>query len=146
VKWHEEYGEKLDLNKYKKEFTLKVLASVQERMKTLNEFNDLTYYFYSKPLIDKEKLSAFSGSLDKAKEIVTKYLDFYKEISDENWTKEYLDKVSHEKLIDFGYKPKEAFMTLRYATCGVEFTPGLFDVFNLIGKKEILERLEAVLK
>jgi glutamyl-tRNA synthetase len=146
VKFHEEYLEKLDLDKYGNEFNIKVLSLVQERLKTLAEFNDLSSYFYTKPSIDTTKLSEFSGSLEKAKEIIKNYLELYKSISDEDWTKDNLDKVSHEQLEKFNYKPKEAFMTLRYATCGVDFTPPLFDVFNLIGKKEIVSRLEDYLK
>ncbi len=146
VKWYEQYSEKLDLDKYGNEFNLKVLSLVQERLKTLAEFNDLTYYFYSKPSIDNGKLSEFSGSLEKAKEIIKNYLELYNSISDGEWNKDNLDKVSHEYLEKFNYKPKEAFMTLRYATCGVDFTPPLFDVFNLIGKKETISRLESSLK
>lgn len=146
VKWHEGYLEKLDLDKYGKEFNLKVLSLVQERLKTLAEFNDLTSYFYNKPSIDGNKILEFSGGLEKAKEIIKNCLELYKNISDEDWNKDNLDKVSHEYLEKFNYKPKEAFMTLRYATCGVDFTPPLFDVFNLIGKKEIVSRLEVSLK
>lgn len=146
VKFHEKYLEKLDLDKYGNVFNLKVLSLVQDRLKTLAEFNDLTNYFYTKPSIDSAKLSEFSGSIDKAKEIIKNYIDLYNSISDEDWTQDNLDKVSHEHLEKFNYKPKEAFMTLRYATCGVDFTPPLFDVFNLLGKKETISRLEDSLK
>ncbi|MFZ2663780.1 MAG: glutamate--tRNA ligase [Patescibacteria group bacterium] len=146
VRWYEEYSEELDLNKYGKEFNLKVLDLVKERIKTLAEFNDLTSYFYKKPSFDNNKLLEFSGSLEKAREIIKNYLELYKSISDKDWNKDNLDKLSHEYLGKYSYKPKEAFMTLRYATCGVDFTPSLFDVFNLIGKEEIINRLEDSLK
>ncbi|NMB91373.1 glutamate--tRNA ligase [candidate division WWE3 bacterium] len=146
VLWHERYLEKMDFGKYKKEFSLKVLDLVKERMKTLAEFNDLTSYFYFKPFVDKSKFIEFSVSLDKAKEIIKNYLDLYRNIPSEEWTKDNLDKLSHEYLSKYNYKPKEAFMTLRYATCGVSFTPPLFDVFNLIGKEETTSRLEDSLR
>lgn len=146
VKWHEDYGEKLDLEKFGKEFSLRVLSLIQERIKKLNEFNDLSIYFYNKPLVGNDKLLEFSGSLEKAKEIIKNYLELCENVPDDKWERDYLDKISHEQLEKFNYKPKEAFMTLRYATCGVDFTPPLFDVFNLIGKKETIERLKVVLR
>jgi glutamyl-tRNA synthetase len=143
--WHKEFGVKMESGKFGKEFDLKVLSLIQERMKTLAEFNDLSSYFYNKPNVNSKKLADFSGSLEKSKEIIKTYLAVYENISDGAWEKDDLDKVSHEKLVECNYKPKEAFMTLRYAVCGTEFTPPLFDVFNLIGKKETVERLKSVL-
>lgn len=143
--WHKEFNVKMESGKFGKVFDLKVLSLVQERLKTLDEFNDITSYFYNKPDVTSEKLSEFSENLDKSKDIIKNYLSEYEQISDEDWKKDYLDKVSHEKLLEWNYKPKDAFMTLRYAVCGSEFTPPLFDVFNLIGKKETIERLKSVL-
>lgn len=143
--WYEENGGNMIKGAFGKEFDIKVLGLIQERMKTLNEFNDLSSYFYSAPLVEKEKLNEISGGADKTKEIIEKFLGVYEQISDKEWEVEPLDKLSHEKLGEWGYKPKEAFMTLRYAVSGVEFTPPLFDVFNLIGKKETIDRLRSVL-
>ncbi len=140
--WHEEFGVKMEYGKLGKEFDLKVLSLVQERMRTLAEFNDITSYFYNRPAVDSGKFADFSG---KYKDIIKNYLGVYEQIPDNDWKKDTLDKISHEKLSEWDYKPKEAFMTLRYAVCGTEFTPPLFDVFNLIGKKETLERLKAFL-
>ncbi len=142
VGWHKEYAKKLDLEKFGKEYNLKVLALIKERMKKLSEFNDLSSYFYERPKIDKKVAEKFSGSLDKAREIIKNYLNVYENVSDENWSTENLDKISHEKLEEFLYKPKEAFMTLRYIVTGQESTPPLFDVFNLLGKKETINRLK----
>ena len=140
--WHEEFGVKMEYGKFGKEFDLKVLSLVQERMRTLAEFNDVTSYFYNRPVVDSAKFADFS---EKYKEIIKNYLGVYEHISDDEWEKDTLDKISHEKLPEWDYKPKEAFMTLRYAVCGTEFTPPLFDVFNLIGKKETIDRLKVVL-
>ncbi|MFH1899057.1 MAG: glutamate--tRNA ligase [Patescibacteria group bacterium] len=143
--WHKEFGVKMECGKFGKNFDLKVLSLVQERMKTLVEFNDISSYFYTKPNVDSKKLAVFSENLEKYKDIIKNYLGIYEHISEDAWKKNDLDKISHEKLLEWDYKPKEAFMTLRYAVCGTEFTPPLFDVFNLIGKKETVERLKSVL-
>jgi len=143
--WYEEYDKKLDIGKCGRDFNLKVLKLVQERMKTLNEFNDLTSYFYKRPDIDKGEVGKFASGKEKSKEMIKNYLAVYKGILDKNWDKDNLDKISHEKLSEFGYQAKDAFMTLRYVVCGKEYTPPLFDVFNLLGKKEVIERLESVI-
>lgn len=141
--WYKEHSKiKPKFNKSTEAFNLKVLELVRERMKKLSEFNDLSEYFYEKPKIDKDVAIKFSGNKDRTKEIVDNFLSVYENISSENWNIEYLDKISHEKLTEFSYKPKEAFMTIRYVVTGKEYTPPLFDVLGLIGKDEVIGRLK----
>ncbi len=148
IKWDKEFGEKNEhqIGSSDMVYNLKVLSLIQERMKKLSEFNDLSYYFFKRPVVKIEGVERFSGDKVKTKEIVRNYLSAYENILDEDWNSENLDKLSHDKLGEWGYKPKEAFMTLRYVVTGVDFTPPLFDVFNLIGKKETIERLEIFLE
>lgn len=141
-KWHEEYSKKLDLKEFSREYCLKSLELVRERMKKLSEFNDITSYFYERPKIDKKFVEKFSGSVERAREIIKNYLETFENISSENWNIDYLDKISHEKLEEFSYKPKEAFMTIRYVVTGHESTPPLFDVLGLLGKKETIDRMK----
>ena len=110
-------------------------------MKKLSEFNDLSEYFYEKPKVDKDAVIKFSENKDRAKEIIDNFISVYENVSSENWNIEYLDKISHEKLTEFSYKPKEAFMTIRFVVTGKDHTPPLFDVLGLIGKDEVLDRL-----
>lgn len=142
VKWNEEYSKKLNFEKYGKEYNLKILELVRERMKKLSEFNDLSLYFYEKPKIDKKVAEKFAGDSKRAHEIVDNFIKVYESISNENWNIKDLDEISHSKLEEFSYKPKEAFMTMRYIVTGCESTPPLFDVFGLIGKGETIERLK----
>lgn len=141
-KWHKEYSKELKLDNFSYEYNLKILEMIRERMKTLSEFNDLSSYFYKKPKIEKETAKKFTGDISRSKEIIKNYLDTYENISSENWNIDYLDKISHDKLEEFSYKPKEAFMTIRYVVTGCEFTPPLFDVLGVIGKKETIERMK----
>ncbi len=144
-KWNREYSEEAGTEflagKSDIEFNMKVLNLVRERMKRLDEFNDLVSYFYKKPEIDKKFAEKFSGDSKKAREIIANFTEAYEEISNEDWTVENLDKISHSKLEEFSYSPKEAFMTIRYVVTGQESTPPLFDVLALLGKKETIDRL-----
>jgi glutamyl-tRNA synthetase len=140
--WYKEYSkDKPKFSKSTEPFNLKVLDLVRERMKKLSEFNDLSEYFYEKPKVDKDAVIKFSENKDRAKEIIDNFISVYENVSSENWNIEYLDKISHEKLTEFSYKPKEAFMTIRFVVTGKDHTPPLFDVLGLIGKDEVLDRL-----
>jgi len=140
--WHKEYSKDLEIKGFSHEYNLKILEMIRERMKTLSEFNDLSSYFYNKPKIEKDTVKKFTGNMDRAKEIIHNFLEVYENISSENWNIDYLDKISHDKLEEFSYKPKEAFMTIRYVVSGREFTPPLFDVLGVLGKKETVERMK----
>jgi glutamyl-tRNA synthetase len=140
--WHKKYSKELEIKGFSHEYNLKILEMIRERMKALSEFNDLSSYFYKKPKIDKSAVEKFSGNKDRAKEIIHNYLKTYEDISSENWNIDYLDKISHDKLEEFSYKPKEAFMTIRYVVSGREFTPPLFDVLGVLGKKETIDRMK----
>jgi len=111
-------------------------------MKKLSEFNDITFYFFDEPRIDKKIAEKFSGDSKRAHEIIDNFIEVYKNIPTEKWNVADLDIISHEKLAEFSYKPKEAFMTIRYVTTGCDSTPPLFDVLGLLGKEETLKRLK----
>ena len=142
VKWHKEYSKELNLKNSTNDRDLKILELVRERMKKLSEFNDISFYFYEKPKIDKNIAEKFSGDSKRAHEIIDNFIKVYENISSENWNVKDLDEISHAKLEEFSYKPKEAFMTMRYVVTGCESTPPLFDVFGLIGKEETISRLK----
>ena len=125
---------------------LLILDLIKERMKVLSEFNLLTGYFFNEPAIDKELLISFTESEQRSNEIISNFLDFYNSISASDWNKEFLDVKSHELLAKYGYKPKEAFMSLRIAVTGDKATPPLFDVLAVLNKETVVNRLSKVLK
>lgn len=115
-----------------------VLFLVQERLKTLNEIPELVGYFYETPVIDLDLLKKYS---ENTADILNKFIELFESIED--WSLENLDKLSHDALEKFGYKPKEAFMTLRVAVSGKTATPPLFDMLEAIGKTETVTRLKS---
>jgi len=123
-----------------KEKNIKIISMVQERMKKLSEYPYLTEYFFKQPDIDSNLLNKFAK--DKTSKILENYLELYRNVKEVNWHEKYLDSISHELLESGGYKPKEAFMTIRIAISGRGATPPLFDVLEVLGKEETLSRLE----
>jgi glutamyl-tRNA synthetase len=123
-------------------FDKKVLSLVQERMRTLSEFNDLVDFFYKTPLIDSELLVKQAGDYQKSKDILNNFYELFMNVPTQDWISTELDRISHEILAKFNYKPKEAFMTLRVALTGITTTPPIFDILEVLGKDESLKRIK----
>ena len=124
---------------------LTIVELVKERMRTLSEFKSLTHYFFENPSVDRELLVKQTKDAEFTKAILTNYISFYESMAEDTWKKEFLDSASHSKLVEFGYRPKEAFMTIRVAVTGETATPPLFDVLEVLGKKTTLTRLRFAL-
>jgi glutamyl-tRNA synthetase len=144
-KWSKEWDVELRISG-NDEFNIKVISLIKDRLKKISEFTMLTLYFYEKPDPEVDLIIKFSGDLSKAKELITKMLDLYEGINDKEWNTQFIDKRSHDLLEENSFKPKETFMTLRVSVTGQTATPPIFDILNLIGKKETIKRLKASLK
>lgn len=122
-------------------FNLKVLGLVQERMKTLSEFSNLTRYFFEEPELNKELVYKQTKDINISKEILHNYYKLYESIPNEMWNNEKLDLESHKLLQEHGYNPKDAFMTIRTAVTGETATPPLFNTMELLGKPTSIKRI-----
>jgi glutamyl-tRNA synthetase len=133
----------------------KLLPLVQERLKRLCQWDELTSYFHPGPLsFDAEFLrirkknkadgrelhppfevaSVLKEILEKAKK-----LELWQENQLESLVKEVFETLS-------GWKIPELFMFLRKATTGRMDTPPVFETLEIIGQKNCLERWEVALK
>jgi glutamyl-tRNA synthetase len=145
IKWGEKFNIELNgLSKSEKpkEFNLKVLALIKDRMKTLSDFNLLTGYFYSYPQVEKELLLSYTKDRERASDVLESFYEEYKNIDENNWALSNLEETNHRILESKKYLPKEAFMTIRVAVTGSTATPSLVEILELLGKKEIVSRIE----
>lgn len=145
--WAEKYEVMLPSKIATKEFNLKVLGLVQERLTKLSDFVGLAgyFYFFDDSIISRINVFEFIKDAPAGKELVLKFYGLYQSIPEASWTSSNLDKLSHEALETFGYKPKEAFMTLRLIITGEKATPPLFEVMEVLTKDEVLTRLSYAL-
>ena len=139
LSWSVKYEQDLGIDGYSHDYAIKVLALLQDRIKTLSEFSQLTGYFFGNLKQDKKIISRFTKSEQIAKNILN---DFYNVLSTVEYRKDVLDSECHRLIDQKGYKTKEAFMTLRLALTGVEATPHIFDVIEVLGKEETLKRIK----
>jgi glutamyl-tRNA synthetase len=121
------------------EFIVSVLDQVKNRMKLLTDFNDHASFYFEQPEIPTELLVSYTKDSERTEQILLNFISLYGEVS--SWDVEILEKKSHDALEQYGYSPKEAFMTLRVAITGQKATPPLFDILGLLGKDIVLTRL-----
>ncbi len=146
-KWASDYGVELGINadgendSEAKQKILRVVELVQERLKTLSDFPQFVSYFFTDPKVDSELAQSYAGA--KTAEIVTGFSELFTAV--EEWSSVQLDTVSHDFIAQKGYKPKEAFMTLRVVVSGVIATPPIFDTLEVLGKETVLHRLKSFL-
>src|SRR3989344_2557799 len=145
IVWEDKYNLEFKIQKFSKDYLLKVLELVHERLHVYKDIKELISYFFETPFVNKDLLLEKSKDPVSAADILSSYIKLYNEMNNSDWNKENLDKRSHELLTLKGYKPKEAFMTLRVALIGKEATPPLFDVLGLMEKQEVLDRLKSAL-
>ncbi len=125
----------------------KVLAVVQERLKTLCDLPVLTEYFFVRPkpdwsMMDENKqLKKLSCSdLAELLQITRKKLAGL-DTNEFNDT-EALQAKLNELLIETAQKPTTLFSTIRYALTWAPFSPGLPETMTILGQAETLARLD----
>lgn len=148
--WDElkKWSGKFDLYLHGKDADSKLIYSVldliKDRIKLLSEYNSLSHYFFEDPEIVKDSLYSYVSSAERGHEILE---GFYKMFSDlEKWDVQNCDTSAHSFIEEKGYKPKEAFMTLRIALTGETATPQIFDILGILGREAVLKRLNTALK
>jgi len=145
-KWAEKFNISLNMADRSDDYNIKVISLVKDRMKLLSDFSNLTGYFYKWDIVPKERVSEYTKDETKALEILVNFHERYLNIKEGEWVKDRIDEINHEIIKDKGYSPKEAFMTMRIVLTSSSATPSLVDITELLGKKEVLLRLEREIK
>jgi glutamyl-tRNA synthetase len=126
-----------------KEYLVKLVTLVKERVCFINEFWEQSYYFFKAP--DDYDPNALKKSWkDETPDIIYKINELIQKASPfnspaiENIVKEYTEKAG----IGFG----KVMNPLRILIVGSNFGPHLFDIMELLGKEEVIKRIENGLK
>ncbi|MBI2010368.1 MAG: glutamate--tRNA ligase [Candidatus Chisholmbacteria bacterium] len=120
----------------------KIIPLVKERLVTLADFESLTEFFYRDIKLTTKDLTEQSrhSAPDTAKALKQFTHDLEK-LSSSAWQTQKLDAVGHAILKSLSWSPRELFMTIRVAVTGKEATPPLFETMEVLGKKEVIKRL-----
>ena len=126
-----------------------ILKLSQERLKFLAELPELVEFFFQPPQITLPEVLELDKQLRKKLEIVTatKILGEVIEILNQNdFTVEKLESSLREYADKSEHSTGVIFKLIRIGTSGQLAAPPLFDTLHTLGKDEVLERLQTVLK
>lgn len=125
------------------EYLTKVIKLMQERARSIIDFVDFSKYFFTAPTEFDEKSKAKNWT-PEAKERLTELLPALK--ADEVWSHDSIEanvrKYAESKELSAG----KLIHPLRLAVSGVGMGPGLFELFEVIGKDEVINRIEKALE
>lgn len=120
----------------------KVLAIEQDRLNKLSEVGESNKFFFQDVDANKELLCWKNMTDEELKNSLEKSKNILESISEENWTRENLEKV----LMEESKENRGALLwPLRAALTGEQKSPSPFDVAWVLGKVESLKRVEKAL-
>ena len=122
---------------FEKAKQLEITLLVQDRIKTLSEFDSLAGFFYKSPKVNNRLLGKnYKDHLKKAIDVLSKFSKW----SLENINKSLMGIIEKEE-----FYTGEFFMDLRIAITGSKKTPPINESIEILGKSETITRLEKVL-
>jgi len=123
---------------------LAICVLVQERMKLLSEFDELTGFFFEREPYDPADLIPKKKDGQFAQEALTAAFDALKAVPD--WTAESLESALRELAEEKGCKRGQLYMPLRVATTCRRVSTPLFETMELLGRAECMERIEEAIR
>ena len=124
--------------------TPSMASSVKGRVEKMSEVGELVGFYFKLPKYDIELLKWKKGSVSDAVNHLKEGLEFIKEIPEDKFTKEFLEKEILGKL------PKESrgdvLWPMRVALSGNSVSPSPFEIMEALGKDESERRLNEVIE
>ncbi len=125
------------------EYTKKIMALEQERLKKLPEIGELTEFFFVDKLEYSSELLIWKKMTnEEVKKNLEKVYELLNKIPRENWTNDSIEDalISHIQAVEG--KVGEYLWPMRVALTGRKASPGPFDVAEVLGKEESLKRIK----
>lgn len=126
------------------EYLQQVIALLKDRVSRVPEFYELGYYFFRAPESYDEKTRKKAWK-QQTPELVKAYRDTIAELEDDRFEastlKQTLNDITEQHGVGFG----KLMLPVRLAVTGMGFGPDLFETQQLLGRQEVLERLDHAL-
>lgn len=120
------------------------LEQVKERAKLLKDTLNMIKFFYSAPAEYDVEIKQLKRVKEDLKEITMHMQDLIQIFEDDSsaWTHESWENGMRQIGDDLEHKHGDIFMALRVAIVGEPFSPPLFESLQILGKYEVLSRLD----
>ncbi len=129
-------------NNYDDDFLLSIISAMKERVTFVKDFIYNCKYFYEAPTTYDEKIVKKRWKDDSA-DLLKQFLEAVKQMKTND--KEEWEKILHEIVekneIGFG----RLIHPVRLAVSGVGVGPGAYELLQIIGKEEVIKRIEKAL-
>ncbi|MFH0864121.1 MAG: glutamate--tRNA ligase [Candidatus Gottesmanbacteria bacterium] len=136
------YSTAMVIQKTPPEKLKQIITLIQDRMRKLADFKELTDFFFNKPTVDLELLLA-----GKSKEDIEKVLGMtifrFEKINE--WTVKKIEQETLGAVSETGFKTGDYFMIIRVAITGLSATPPINETMEILGKDETIDRLKTAL-
>lgn len=135
----------IDMSSFDQSYVHRVVPVAQERMKLFNEAPDLIAYFfreneYNADLLCHEKMKV---TPDVAKQALEEAVAVLKDHAD--FTAASIKEVLIQVIAKLGFKNGQVLWPMRAALSQQQFSPGAFEMAEILGKEKTLERIEKAL-
>ena len=120
-------------------------ALIQERITFFPEAAKMFSYFYEEPKVKKDLILNEKQKVaeDKAAEYLSATIEALESIDEKKWNEETLKEILFDLVEKKKYKRGQILWPMRAALTGLPYSPGAFEVANLLGKKTSIDRLKA---
>jgi glutamyl-tRNA synthetase len=124
------------------DYLLKVINLVKDRLVLINDINEHAWYFFKQP--EEYDLNAVKPKwTDSKTELFHTYIAQLQQT--ENWNAADLETQFKALLTEKGFKIGDAMLPFRIMLVGGKFGPHVFDIAALLGKEEVIARIEKAL-
>ncbi len=129
------------------EYSKKIIALEQERLKKLSEIGELAEFFFVAQLEYPSELLIWKNlPKEKIKNNLEQVREQLEKIPEENWTNDSIEDALMSHIQSTGGKVGEYLWPARAALTGRKASPGPFDVAEVLGKEESLKRIKEAIK
>jgi glutamyl-tRNA synthetase len=118
-----------------------VAAAIQTRTGKLTEVTDMAGFFFEEEVkLVPERITSGALSASQAANAARRMANLFSEVP--VITRETVEKPLRELADELDLKAGHLFGLLREALTGQKVSPPLFDIMSILGKKEVLDRLD----
>jgi glutamyl-tRNA synthetase len=123
------------------DYTARVLALEQERLKTLGEAAFAVSFFYTDDFTYDTSLLIQKGmDAERTKAAMSQALNLLAGI--QQWEHSVIEPPMRELALELGLKPGQLFGSIRVAISGRTATPPLFQMMEVLGRERTIQRIE----
>lgn len=133
-------------SRFDKNFNKKILAELQTRLKRLNEFHELTTFFYNDANIAKELLVNPKMKIETENDAIQTLKFLLPVLETANFDDfEGLKNDLISAISASGRKNGQALWPLRVALSGEQYSPGAFELAFILGREKTIDRVKKYL-